>query len=132
MRNNRLVLLVLVVSVFTGCRGDIREATNQVGFSAADINGIWKDTATGAMVRISGVDLHQTGTGTVYAMGTALPSSALGGICIKEVEFIRAGYWEAYHQQFTGGSWQQTRVIGLTMKVSKSELRMGDKVYSRR
>jgi hypothetical protein len=131
MRMKMFVCVALIASVMMGCSKDAEDAANSSGFSASDINGIWKETTTGFTVRISGVSSSSMGYGTVYATGTAFPNSALGGTCMKEVELIRGGYWEAYNQTYTGSSWYQSNVIGLAMNDSKSEFKIGTKVYKR-
>ena len=125
------VCLAVFTSMLFGCSKDAEDAANSSGFSAADINGTWKEGTTGFTVRISGVSSGSMGKGTVYATGTAFPASALGGTCMKEVEFIRGGYWEAYNQSYTGSSWYQSQVIGLAMNDAKTEFKIGTKVYKR-
>jgi hypothetical protein len=131
MKMKMFLCFAVFTTLLLGCSKDAEDAANSSGFSASDINGIWKETTTGFTMRISGVSASGMGYGTVYAIGTAFPASALGGTCLKEVELIRGGYWEGYNQTYTGSSWYQGSVIGLAMTDSKNEFKIGTKVYKR-
>jgi hypothetical protein len=83
-------LLYLMISfVFLGCSKD---ATDSAGsdstFTDSDINGRWKESSTGLIIRISSTSSSVYGNGYVDAVGTAYPSGALNGRCMSEVELV--------------------------------------------
>lgn len=116
---------------FTNCSVDADNSANSDGpFNGSDINGSWKEAKSGFIVKISGVTSTSYGSGIVSATGTAFPSGAKGGTCMKEVEYIQGGYWNAYYYNyFDNGTWKQTGVIGLAMNDAKTEFKIGSAVY---
>ena len=124
-------MLTLAIMSFVGCAPDAEEAANSNGsFSGREINGTWKESKSGFVVSISGVTSSVMGTGVVTATGSAFPAAAKGGYCMKEVEYIRGGYWEAYYYNyFNDGSWRQTGVVGLAMADDGKSFKIGSAVY---
>jgi hypothetical protein len=132
MKHLKLIALFFIsYMLITGCSKEAEEAADSSGYSPSDINGTWKESKTGLTVRISGVSSSAMGTGIITDVGTAMPVGATGGACLKEVEYIRGGYWEAYnYTYYTNGTWGQTSVAGLAM-TSKSQFKIGTAVYTR-
>jgi hypothetical protein len=61
-----------------------------------------------------------------------MPSGAVGGTCMTEVEYHDGGYWDAYNwTYYDNGSWSQTSVIGLAMDDNKESFKIGSAVYIR-
>ncbi len=115
-----------------GCSKDAEDAANSDGsFSASDINGSWKEGTSGVIVTISGVTTGGSGSGKLTNVGSAFPAAAVNGIVMKQVEHQSGGYWDAYNQSYTGGSWYQGSVIGLAMNDAKTQFKIGTKIYVR-
>ncbi len=127
-------LLYLMISfVFLGCSKD---ATDSAGsdstFTDSDINGRWKESSTGLIIRISSTSSSVYGNGYVDAVGTAYPSGALNGRCMSEVELVSGGYWEAYNWTYYPGTGSvKGSVIGLAMNDARTYFKIGSKFYYR-
>jgi hypothetical protein len=127
MKKFTILCFSLLVISFQSC-SEIADDAAQSGesFTNADIEHTWKHNASGLVIRISG------GNATVVAVGTAMPSGAKGGICLKEIEHLQGGYWDAYnYTYYTNGTWGQTSVVGIAMTDDKKEFRIGTAVYTK-
>ncbi|POY36412.1 hypothetical protein C3K47_11740 [Solitalea longa] len=131
----KLFLLVLSVFALVSCEPAseyAEDASESGGFYATDINGTWKETKTGLVIRISGVTSSTSGTGVLTNAGTAFPSAAVGGTPLTVIEHQSGGYWDAYNNTYyTNGTWGQTKVVGLAMNDAKTEFRIGTAVYKK-
>lgn len=124
-------LFICAALIFSGCSKDAEDSANSASQSPGNINGTWKTTG-GFIVKISGVSASAMGRGTVSAVGNSFPSSASGGECMSEVEYIRGGYWEAYfNTYFTSTGWKRGGVVGLAMNDAGTEFKIGSAVYVR-
>ncbi|MES2372039.1 MAG: hypothetical protein V4557_05630 [Bacteroidota bacterium] len=124
-------ILFFSVLLFSSCSKDAEDAANSASQSPGNINGTWKATG-GFIVKISGVSSSADGRGIVVAVGNSFPSTATGGECMSEVEYIRGGYWEAYfNTYFTSTGWKRGGVVGLAMNDAGTEFKIGSAVYVR-
>ena len=131
MRTRLLLPLLAVLAM--GCYSDFATAAAQSGgFSANDINGTWRHSASGVVISISGVGSSSAGTGRLVNGGTAYPSGAAGGDVLREVEHQSGGYWDAYHYTYNhNGTWSQTHVVGMAMNEDKQSFMIGTAAYVR-
>ncbi len=115
------------------CSKDAADAANSSGFSATDIHGLWKHSASGSSYSISGVSSKGGGTGKVAAVGTAFPAGALNGPALTEVTLVRGGYWEAEsHTYYPSTGWTtSSKTIGLAMASDKRSFKIGTAVYTK-
>nr|MBC7611315.1 hypothetical protein [Pseudopedobacter sp.] len=131
MKTKILLFATVIIMAFVGCSKDADDSANSsAGFKGNEINGTWKETKSGFIVKISGVSGSALGNGVVLATGTAFPAGAKGGTCMKEVEHISGGYWNAYYYNyFDNGTWKQSGVIGMAMNDAGKEFKIGSAVY---
>ncbi len=122
----KILFFVLFISLQSCSEIADDAAESSEDFSNADIEDTWKHNASGLVIKISG------GNATVVSVGSAMPSGAKGGTCMKEIEHLQGGYWDAYnYTYYTNGTWSQTSVVGLAMSDDKKEFRIGTAVYTR-
>lgn len=130
MNARTVILPVLVGLTLLGCSEFATEASRSSGFSATDINGTWRESSSGLVIRISGVSSSYNGSGRLTSAGTAYPSAAVGGYPLREIEHQSGGYWDAYHYTYNhNGTWSQTHVVGMAMTSDKKSFKIGSAVY---
>ena len=128
MKTISKILFAVIFLTLLSCESQSAKdsANSSASFASSDINGTWKYYPANLVIQISG------STGTVITTGTAMPSGAAGGACMRQITYLQGGYWEATnYTYYTNGSWVQGSTVGLAMADDKKTFKIGSAVYTR-